>query len=263
MEEWMRVFSLLPVVSEMRHVKALSTKTQLELETLGKSGADSMAESLLLKERRVRQAAEKQIAQRAALKSEQPHRVEANFAILKQFAVAPDQLRRYYERFAAADKDGSGSVGYAEFCLVLESEENDLTKSLFNIFDQDGSGSVDLVEFIVGLAAYCTSASKEERLKFAFLICDSWGTGSLEKPDIAVIIRSNFLAQQTPLEEIQRRVDRIFKLSGSRNVITFQKFLDVAKRVPGLVYPAYVMLEDTSFAKRNTESSSRPSRMKH
>merc|ERR1719223_1379969 len=102
-----------------------------------------------------------------------------------------------------------------------------------------------MIEFIVGLSAYCTSTTKEERLKFAFMICDSENTGYLGKEDIGNIIKANFLAQQCSLTDIQRRVDKIFAHAGAKSRIAYKDLIDVAKRVTGLVYPAYALMEDS------------------
>lgn len=166
--------------------------------------------------------------------------------ILRQFGVTPSQLKKYYERFLEVDKDEVGSITYEEFCLVLEEDDSDLIRNLFDIFDLDGSGTIEMIEFIVGLSAYCISTTKEERLKFAFMICDSENTGHLSKEDIARILKANFLAQQCSAQDVSRRVDKVFRLAGAKDTISFDEFMDVSKRVSGLIFPAYAMLEDTS-----------------
>lgn len=136
---------------------------------------------------------------------------DKNYNILRQFAVAPNELKRYYERFLEIDRDELGSITYNEFCLVLEEDDNDMIRALFDIFDMDGSGTVEMIEFIVGLSAYCSSTTKEERLKFAFMICDTENTGYLDRDCIGQILKANFLAQQSSEADIKRRVDKVNK----------------------------------------------------
>ena len=88
---------------------------------------------------------------------------QENYNLLKQFAVGPAQLRILYERFSEVDKEDSGSINYEEFCLVLEKEDNDLRRTLFDLFDLDDSGTVEMKEFIIGLSAYCQDVSPIER----------------------------------------------------------------------------------------------------
>ena len=142
-------------------------------------------------------------------------------AILRQFAVAPNQLKKYYERFIQIDRDGSGSITYEEFCLVLEDEDSELLRSLFDIFDLDGSGALEMIEFIVGLSSYCTGTTNEERMKFAFMICDSDQSGQLDREMISKILSAMFLAQQCSPADVKRRTDKIFSISGSRDFITY------------------------------------------
>ena len=86
-----------------------------------------------------------------------------NYELLKQFAVGPQQLRVYYDRFQEVDKEDTGSINYEEFCLVLEEEDNDLMRNLFDIFDLDDSGTLEMQEMIIGLSAYCADVSPVER----------------------------------------------------------------------------------------------------
>jgi len=54
---------------------------------------------------------------------------------------------------------------------VLEQPDTPQLKRMFEIFDSDGSGFVDSKEFLVGISGY-TGSSKEDRLKFCFMIFD-------------------------------------------------------------------------------------------
>ena len=47
--------------------------------------------------------------------------------------------------------------------LVLEEEDNDLMRNLFDIFDLDDSGTLEMQEMIIGLSAYCADVSPVER----------------------------------------------------------------------------------------------------
>ncbi|CAD7936360.1 unnamed protein product [Amoebophrya sp. A120] len=248
-EEWMRVFGEAAVVNEMKNVKFASDKTKKELEQLASQGIENVAGAQQAAELRKKEA---RAARKNVLNADKDMKpgdaTEKNYNILRQFAVAPNELKRYYERFLEIDRDELGSITYSEFCLVLEEDDNDMIRALFDIFDMDGSGTVEMVEFIVGLSAYCSSTTKEERLKFAFMICDTENTGHLGKEEIGQILKANFLAQQSSTQDINRRVDKVFTLAkkAKSERITFAEFIDVAKRVQGLVYPAYAIMDDVT-----------------
>merc|ERR1712070_290682 len=108
---------------------------------------------------------------------------------------------------------------------VLEEDDTELIRSLFEIFDLDGSGTVEMIEFIVGLSAYCTSTTKEDRMKFAFMICDTENSGRLDKENIGKILTANFLAQQSTSQDVSRRVDKIFRIAGVKERITYDQLM--------------------------------------
>ncbi|CAD7970471.1 unnamed protein product [Amoebophrya sp. A25] len=246
-EEWIRVFGEAPVINEMRAVKYASDKTKKELEHLAEQGVENAAAAQMSAEMRKREGRKAHATAAGEGKEERKTTdTEKNYNILRQFAVAPNELKRYYERFLEIDRDELGSITYQEFCLVLEEDDNDMIRALFDIFDMDNSGTVEMVEFIVGLSAYCSSTTKEERLKFAFMICDGENTGYLDRDSVGSILKANFLAQQSTGADIARRVDKVFTLAkkGKNQRISFPEFMDVAKRVQGLIYPAYAIIDD-------------------
>ncbi len=245
-EEWMRTFEQKGVVMEMRNIKHASNKVKRELEALASAGIENVAAAHVAQNLRQKDAKENRAKR---IEKEDRFDAERNYNILRQFGVAPNQLKKYYERFLEVDKEESGSISYDEFCLVLEEDDTELIRSLFDIFDLDGSGTVEMIEFIVGLSAYCTSTTKEERMKFAFMICDTENTGFLDRENIGKILKANFLAQQSTSQDVNRRVDKIFRLANAKDRISCEQLLNVAKRVSGLVYPAYAMMEDAAINK--------------
>lgn len=245
LEEFMRLFEAQNIVSEMQNVKMGSDKVRKEIEeAIKKQTEESKAGALAATQKRAKARDKMEKEQAKDARKADKGDTEQNYQLLKQFGVAPAMLKKYYERFLEVDRDESGSINYEEFCLVLEEDDSDVVRALFDIFDLDHSGTIEMKEFIVGLSAYCSTTTKEERLKFAFMICDSENTGYLGKADIGRILKANFLAQQASDKDIDRRVAKVFKSAGAKDEISFQEFIDVSKKVSGLVFPAYALMDE-------------------
>ena len=82
------------------------------------------------------------------------------------------------------------------------------------------------------------------------MICDSDQSGYLDKEMMGKILKAVFLAQQCSASDVIRRTRKIFSIAGVRDFITYAQLMDVSKRVPGLVFPAYSLLETAAIAKK-------------
>lgn len=81
--------------------------------------------------------------------------------------MTASKIKQIFQRFQAADVDHSGRIQYDEFLHVMQHEDSDVMRRLFNMFDSDNSGEIELREFIIGLSHF-TQTNKEDRLRFAF-----------------------------------------------------------------------------------------------
>merc|ERR1711964_573554 len=104
-----------------------------------------------------------------------------------------ESVKKAYKRFRAVDKDQSGMIDFTEFCEVLQVDQSPQTETLFRTFDKDRSGQIDVREFMIGLSNF-TGASKEEKLKFAFMVFDEDGNGVITKQELVKILKANHMA---------------------------------------------------------------------
>ena len=63
-----------------------------------------------------------------------------------------------------------------------------MMRRMFEMFDADRSGTLELKEFMVCLSAF-TSATKADKLKFAFMMFDEDGSGCIDRPELIKILR--------------------------------------------------------------------------
>ena len=59
----------------------------------------------------------------------------------------------------------------------MEQEDSPVLKRMFEMFDTDKSGQIDMREFLIGISGY-TGASRQDRLKFSFMMFDEDASGS-------------------------------------------------------------------------------------
>mmetsp|Transcript_70297 Transcript_70297/g.161274 ORF Transcript_70297/g.161274 Transcript_70297/m.161274 type:complete len:264 (+) Transcript_70297:260-1051(+) len=155
--------------------------------------------------------------------------------------MKPSYIKRIYKKFQAVDSNNSGKIDYYEFLTVMEADDNYLMQRMFSLFDLDSSGEIELKEFIVGMSNY-TSASKGDRLKFAFVMFDEDGSGKIERSELIKILHSNFVDDRLGKDVLEAKADQIYdKLGLARKAaITYEQFMQLAKTHSTLLYPAMV-----------------------
>merc|ERR1712166_1526969 len=149
-------------------------------------------------------------------------------------------VKKAYKRFRAVDKDQSGMIDFTEFCEVLQVDQSPQTETLFRTFDKDRSGQIDVREFMIGLTNF-TGASKEEKLKFAFMVFDEDQNGVITKQELVKILKANHMA--TTEKEVLRKAETIMKQADKDGggVIAFEEFVTISKKFPNILFPAYTL----------------------
>jgi serine/threonine-protein phosphatase 2B regulatory subunit len=79
--------------------------------------------------------------------------------------VTEDEIKRLYKRFVKMDTDENGSLDKEEFLQLPHIASNPLAQRLLAVFDIDGSGDIDFKEFLVGISAFSSKGSAEDKLR--------------------------------------------------------------------------------------------------
>ena len=139
---------------------------------------------------------------------ESRHRAASPVPLLRQvtlegelqesIATSSTAIRHPWEHITVFDlvrlfqsESWAGSLTLADFNRVLDKLDLDseaLGRRLFDAFDQDGNGRLDFRELFLGMSMLL-SGSYEERLKCAFMMMDSNGTGRVSKDELARLLR--------------------------------------------------------------------------
>lgn len=86
------------------------------------------------------------------------------------------------------------TITRAEFSEALElvgimESDTEILDRLFSMFDKTGNDQINYKEFVVGLAPLC-DGTVEEKLAFAFTLCDVHNTGKIEQDDMEKVLIS-------------------------------------------------------------------------
>lgn len=156
----------------------------------------------------------------------------------------PESIKKIYKRYQSFDKNPNGLVNYNEFCDIFQVEASPIIEKLFSMFDKEKSGEIDIKEFLISLSNF-TGASKDERLRFAFLVFDEEGNGVISKVELMRILKANHMA--TSDAEVKRKAETIMSQADKDGdgVITFDEFVVVSKKYPNILFPTYTALEKT------------------
>ena len=154
----------------------------------------------------------------------------------KQNNIKPESIKKAFKRFQAVDKDSSGMVDYTEFCEIMQVDPSPQVEKLFQLFDKSKSGQIEVREFMIGLANF-SGASKDEKLKFAFMIFDEDGNGVITKQELIKILKANHMAGAS--QEVQRKADTIMAQADKDGdgVVSFDEFVVVSKKFPNILWP--------------------------
>ena len=117
--------------------------------------------------------------------------------------VTEKELQKLYKNFQKIDKDGSGTLEPEEFFdipgnffnsiaifgIFIELAQNPLVKRVIAVLDKNKDGSISFLEFVQGLNSLSSSASQEEKLRFAFQIYDINNDGYISNGELFTVLK--------------------------------------------------------------------------
>lgn len=98
-------------------------------------------------------------------------------------------------------------VNYTNFCNILQLNPAPEVQHLFQVFDNNCSGHIDIREFLISLSNF-VGASKNDRLKFAFMLFDQNGNAAISKQELVKILKANYMTSND--REAARQAEKVF-----------------------------------------------------
>lgn len=140
------------------------------------------------------------------------------------------ELKVLLKNFNQLDLDKSGFLEPDELFSIPELKDNPIVQRIVNVFDENGDGFISFYEFVNGLSSLATSASREEKFKFAFRVYDFNGDGYISNGDLFNMIKI-MVKDSLPDIHIQQIVDRTMQAADKDKdgLLTFDEFVAYVK----------------------------------
>eukprot|EP01128_Nolandella_sp_AFSM9_P009313 TRINITY_DN5916_c0_g1_i1.p1 TRINITY_DN5916_c0_g1~~TRINITY_DN5916_c0_g1_i1.p1 ORF type:complete len:180 (+),score=50.58 TRINITY_DN5916_c0_g1_i1:109-648(+) len=122
-----------------------------------------------------------------------PSRMELRPSDIQEMQVVSHftsaEIKQLYQRFKKLDRDDKGSISADEFLSIPELAMNPLVMRVIDLFDKNGDDQINFKMFIETLSVFSTSATQEEKMKFAFSIYDTSGDGYLDDDELYQVLK--------------------------------------------------------------------------
>lgn len=127
--------------------------------------------------------------------------------------LSEEKVAEIKEAFSLFDKDGDGCISTQELGTVMRSLGCNPTEAqlqgLLRELDRDGSGSVDFAEFLAVMARHSGPRSSEEEIREAFRVFDKDGSGKVSASELHhVMTRLGEKLSDQEVDEMIREADK-------------------------------------------------------
>jgi Ca2+-binding EF-hand superfamily protein len=156
-----------------------------------------------------------------------------------QTPFRPSYIKRVYKK-ATDISTPEKKLSFEKFLDALEVDDSELLHTIFNHLDFDYNGFIDVKDLTINLSNHST-ATRLEKLKFAFLLLDENSKNSLSSDQLFKLLRANL--SYLPISELKMRVQDAIDLSGGdksgndRSMISYENFMMISKTNPSLLFP--------------------------
>jgi len=105
-----------------------------------------------------------------------------------QFSFTPEEIANFKKAFSLFDKDGDGSITVKELRIVMrqlgQNPSDAEIREMVAEVDIDGSGTIDFNEFLIVMARQNPDYDLEEEYKQAFKVFDRDGDGLISAAEL-------------------------------------------------------------------------------
>lgn len=108
--------------------------------------------------------------------------------MMKKLDLSEKVVEKFLKLFKSIDKDKGGAIEIEEFNAYFRLPRSPFADRAFNAMDRDGSKEIDFREFVSCIWNFC-SLTKSGLMVFAFLLYDADMSKSLERGELALLLR--------------------------------------------------------------------------
>lgn len=108
--------------------------------------------------------------------------------MMQKLDLSEKVIEKFLKLFKSIDKDKGGAIEIDEFNAYFRLPHSPFASRAFNAMDRDGSKQIDFREFVSCIWNFC-SLTKSGLMVFAFLLYDADLSKSLERGELALLLR--------------------------------------------------------------------------
>lgn len=150
------------------------------------------------------------------------------------------KLYEHYRHFCAVQTD-DGVIDFDEFCIILNKQDKNLTKRIFNTIDANLDGCINFREFLKFISCFI-NGTIEEQISLSFKIYSNPETKTIEPNTMCDLIKDIVTAEESLCkffnnELIELVVKETFKkIGGEENkAIGFDNYKEMIKNYPDIL----------------------------
>eukprot|EP01029_Cantina_marsupialis_P014617 TRINITY_DN32059_c0_g1_i2.p1 TRINITY_DN32059_c0_g1~~TRINITY_DN32059_c0_g1_i2.p1 ORF type:complete len:304 (-),score=70.47 TRINITY_DN32059_c0_g1_i2:266-1177(-) len=156
----------------------------------------------------------------------------------EKLKLSNKDLKKLWGKFCAMDHTKTGSISLDDFFKMMRIPRSVFGDSMFELVECEITSHLDFTAFVAAVGTYCLF-SEEDVLRFCFYIFDKDKNGYIEEDELNALL--DMLHKHDPKSNLKVAMEKYDKNGDGR--IDFKEFLEMNKRFPQLLFPAFRMKE--------------------
>jgi Ca2+-binding EF-hand superfamily protein len=163
--------------------------------------------------------------------------------VFEELGIDENCAQKLYNIFRKSDISNDGSISDTEILMLLDMDRTPYTERIFKVFDSDGSGQITFSEFVFSVWNYC-SLDMSYLPWFSFSLYDIDGGGEIAGLEIEHMLKDIYGDNigNNPIAQDLLKV-QIPKYTANHKVIKVGEFVELIKRYPKFLFPAFQVVE--------------------
>lgn len=154
---------------------------------------------------------------------------------VESLRITQEVTKRFFVASESADKD---YLTFQDFCTGFTLRPDGTAQQLFDLFDYRKTNQIEFRDICFAILCLL-SKSKEEKIKFAFMVYDFDQDGFINQKELSRLLKSSYVAARD--DQVVTKAGAILRQADSNkdNNLSFEEISAIDKRYPNLLFPAF------------------------